>query len=271
LTHFGPRSFEEIQALSVMFDLKLPSEYECFLKRYGALAGEAVQILGLADAERDDLAVENITLILRLGYAQMPLDLLPIEDLGNGLYAGLVCSNQEAELAPVMLLNMANADGLPKVTPLAPGFLDYVYNRLILQLDPSPRAVVDQAEIDHGLDLLKSHMQRYNEMFHYEHKTGGKLPANHDWRPYRYCIQDVLFGAVVVQHDRKYNRLKVDVFLTADLPEYDPLAPAHALAVFLLSEAYKCGGSLRFNLLRKCKADMYHTNSRNWQKDLMCI
>jgi hypothetical protein len=250
LTSFGPRSSEETKTLSAMFDLKLPLEYVWFLQHYGALVAGDVQILGMAGAERADLAVDNMTLMLRLGFAQMPLDLLPIEDLGSGRYACLVCPERRSEPTPVLLLNLSDSDDSSGPTPLAQSFLEYVYSRLVLLLEPA--SIEDNnVELKHGLAVLESHIQRYNEMFHYEHKTGGRLPANHDWRPYRYCIQDVLFGTVVVQHDRKYNRLKVDVFLTAEVSEYDPLAPAQALAAFLLSEAYKCGGSMEIQFTRE--------------------
>lgn len=64
------------------------------------------------------------------------------------------------------------------------------------------------------------------------------------WRPYRFCVQDILLGATVVRHAREYKCLEVDVFLMAEVPQYEAASGVHALAVFLLSEAYKCGGSI---------------------------
>jgi hypothetical protein len=103
---------------------------------------------------------------------------------------------------------------------------------------------------DPALAILEKHVREYQAKFGYDHASGGKLPRNHDWRPYRYCIQDVLFGSTVVRHSREVNCLEVDVFLTADIPEYGPLAGARALAAFLLSEAYKCGGTMEIRFTK---------------------
>lgn len=103
---------------------------------------------------------------------------------------------------------------------------------------------------NHGIDQLKKHVDEFAEKQQYEHAKGGKLPRNHDWRPYRFCIQDVLFAATVVRHLREANCLQVDVFLTAEIPEYDLFAGVLALSAFLLSEAYKCGGTMEIRFTK---------------------
>ena len=95
-----------------------------------------------------------------------------------------------------------------------------------------------------GFQRLAWHVEKSSQKLDYDHAVGGKLPRNHIWRPYRFCVQDILFGSTVVRHAREYNCLEVDVFLTAEIPEYEPGSATHALAIFLLSEAYKCGGSM---------------------------
>lgn len=95
-----------------------------------------------------------------------------------------------------------------------------------------------------GFNRLAWHVEQAPHRLNYDHSTGGKLPRNHIWRPYRFCVQDVLFGTTVVRHAREFNCLEVDVFLTVEIPQYEPDSGAHWLAVFLLSEAYKCGGSM---------------------------
>lgn len=95
-----------------------------------------------------------------------------------------------------------------------------------------------------GFKRLAWHVGESPQKLGYNHATGGKLPRNHIWRPYRFCVQDVLFGATVVRHAREYNCLEVDVFLTAEVPQYEPDSGTRGLAIFLLSEAYKCGGSM---------------------------
>lgn len=95
-----------------------------------------------------------------------------------------------------------------------------------------------------GMKRLAWHVEESPQRLEYDHATGGKLPRNHLWRPYRFCVQDVLFGATVVRHAREYNCLEVDVFLAVEVPQYEPDSGARWLALFLLSEAYKCGGSM---------------------------
>lgn len=101
---------------------------------------------------------------------------------------------------------------------------------------------IDWLEI--GFERLAWHVEESPQKLGYNHATGGKLPRNHIWRPYRFCVQDVLFGATVVRHAREYNCLEVDVFLTAEIPQYEPDSGTRGLAIFLLSESYKCGGSM---------------------------
>ena len=227
VTHFGPRSVKEIEDLSTTFFLRLPDEYNRFLQSYGALAGNEIKILGIADSDQTEFAVSNLILLHRFSYSSMPLNILPIEDLGNGCYAGLVCSEQENDPSPVVLLDLRNLENPAGETLLASGFNEYLYYRLVFLLEiPNPDRI-DLEYLQHGLDILERHVRQYNDKFHYDHASGGKLPANHEWRPYRYCIQDVLFGATVTRHNRKNNCLEVDVFLTANIPEYDRLSLEH--------------------------------------------
>lgn len=95
-----------------------------------------------------------------------------------------------------------------------------------------------------GFNRLAWHVEESPQRLGYNHATGGKLPRNHVSRPYRFCVQDVLFGATVVSHAREHNCLEVDVFLTVEVPQYEPDSGVRWLALFLLSEAYKCGGSM---------------------------
>ncbi len=107
-----------------------------------------------------------------------------------------------------------------------------------------PRETADDGYVAYGLSVLEKHVHAYQERYEYDHGKGGTVPRNHDWRPYRYCIQDVLFGAVVVRHHRDGHHLVVDVLLPAAIEGYEPDAGAHALILFVLAEAYKCGGTM---------------------------
>lgn len=244
LIHFGPRKAEEVQSLATMFELNLPSDYRQFLGNYGALIADNLRIYGLADTEHSDLSAENVTFMLRLAFTHMPLEVIPIEDLGNDQYVCLICPEGKNGESPVVIIDVENPIPIDQAPVLAPGFRDYLYNRLLMLLEPSAPVHKNEQNIQETLKIFEKHILQYNAQFQYDHATGGKLPRNHDWRPYRYCIQDVLFGATVVRHLREANCLQVDVFLTADIPEYGPLAGALALISFLLSEAYKCGGTM---------------------------
>lgn len=91
-----------------------------------------------------------------------------------------------------------------------------------------------------GLRKLEQHVQKFDE----DYLQVGKVPRNHVWRPYRFCTQDVVLGLTVVRHSPDRNCLEVDVCLTSDIPEYEEGSGARVMASFLLSEAYKCGGSM---------------------------
>lgn len=54
-----------------------------------------------------------------------------------------------------------------------------------------------------------------------------------------------------MRHSKEHNCLEVDVFLPAEIPNYEPLAGARALTTFLLSEAFKCGGSMEIRFTDK--------------------
>ena len=247
--HFGPKKKEEINGLTEMFDVRLPSDYRWFLGCYGALSIDDVRIIGLADETpaSEDLAVADITFLLRLAHIDTPLDLLPVEDLGGDQWACVLCPPEGARQGEVVLLDMANPQSTDALPRLAPSFIEYVYYRLLILVtpdEPEEPKTRSEGNIDHALRVFEKHVMAYHKEFEYDHAKGGKLPRNHDWRPYRYCIQDVVFGITVVRHLRRANHLLVDVFLTAEIPEYESLAGARALASFLLSEAYKCGGTM---------------------------
>jgi len=93
-----------------------------------------------------------------------------------------------------------------------------------------------------GLECLAEHIR--DAEFDWHHQDGGTLPRQHLWRPYRFCVQDVVLGLTVFRHSRSKNHLEVDVFLTAAIPEYEADSGARALMLLLLSEAYKAGGTM---------------------------
>lgn len=262
VTHNGLHKAEAIRAVESMYEVALPTDYRQFLGNYGALRVGDITIIGLGEPERIGLPVDDAILMLRLAHPDMPSELVPIEDLDNGYFACLLCSGGNTKDVPVVIVNTAQPGLVDQLPRVAPCFCHYLYNRLLMlvasertpgdsnNVAPQPVSDEDIQERDLALDQLLHRVEEYQERFHYNHHTGGALSQSRDWRPYRYCIQDVLFGATVVRHNRLNNCLEVDVFLTAHISEYDPLAGAHALAAFLLSEAYKCGSSMELKFTR---------------------
>lgn len=238
----GPHEPEEVRLLETVFDLHLPEDYRWFLRNYGAVLSYELAVFGLGDPQRIGLPVADAILTLRLANPELPLELVPIEDLGQGRFACVVSGEKRMKCSPVVRINLARPSPLAALTEVAPCFRDYIYNRLS-QFYPTPTG-------DSSLAVLEQRVQTFHAQCGYDHAQGGRLPRNYDWRPYRFCVQDVLLAATVVKHARDDNCLIVDVFLTSDIPEYERGAGARALAAFLLSEAFKCGGTMEIRFTR---------------------
>ena len=251
LTYSGPHKASEIDAIEKMYMLRLPSEYRQFLANYGLLAGSHIAILGLEDRNYDVLSLEIALQSFRLVKLNVPPELCPIEFLEDKSFACLVCDlDQKTTHAPIGAFKLHEPSPVTELRLLANCFRDYLYDRLLV-LKEVADGVPDQTDSDdEAWKNFEWHVSEYHKKYEYDHAKGGKLPRNHDWRPYRYCIQDVVFGLLVVAHNREGNWLDVDVFLTSEVPEYGPLAGAQALTNFLLSEAYKCGGTMEIRFTK---------------------
>lgn len=89
-----------------------------------------------------------------------------------------------------------------------------------------------------GIEVLLRHIDRFG----YDRAPGAKLPRATVWRPYRFAVQDVVFAATAIRHSQELKCTEVDVFLTDDFIEgYEEYAATKALALLLLSEAFRCG------------------------------
>lgn len=108
----------------------------------------------------------------------------------------------------------------------------------------------DDDEIEESLDRMEMHVIKFEE----EYLSANRIPRNHVWRPYRFCVQDIVLGLVVVRHSLKNNNLEVDVCLTSDAPDYEIHSGAKMTLAFLLSEAYKCGGTLEIRFTKNVEA-----------------
>lgn len=151
----------------------------------------------------------------------------------------------ELVLSMDLPIQSLSADRLTRALDLLRTYAEVHLSQLHLLDDSAVQPSTSEDEwFEKGWERLTWHVVESPYRLEYDHATGGKLPRNHMWRPYRFCVQDVLFGATVVRHAREHNCLEVDVFLTAEVPQYEPNSGARWLATFLLSEAFKCGGSM---------------------------
>lgn len=100
--------------------------------------------------------------------------------------------------------------------------------------------MISEKELIRCFKVYEEHVKKYDDWF----RSKNKLPKNHDWRPYRWCSRDIVFSLLVVKHNRKGNYLEADVCLIANPPQYVENSGAKVALGFLLSEAFKCGGSM---------------------------
>jgi hypothetical protein len=249
IRYSGPRKAEDIEQIEAIYETSFPEDYRQFLANYGTLISDEVVILGLEDPQLSQISVDQALLTMRIADPDTPMELVPLEIRENNKFVCLVCDlEKRKKFAPVVLLDLEEPRPLEELKQLAPCFRDYLFDRLS-SLKNNLSEETDSAS-DKTWMVFEKHVLDYQEKFNYDHAKGGKLPRNTDWRPYRYCIQDVVFGVTVVRHYQEGNCLDVDVFLTADVPEYGPLAGARALTAFLLSEAYKCGGTMELRFTK---------------------
>ena len=85
----------------------------------------------------------------------------------------------------------------------------------------------------------------------YHHVGGGKLPRANRWRPYRLTMRNALLAVVSICYSREDRCLDVDLCAAAE-PEW--LAPGEAwraVALFILADAYKNGGTMAVRFRRR--------------------
>ncbi|HEX9008659.1 MAG TPA: hypothetical protein VF837_05355 [Patescibacteria group bacterium] len=100
--------------------------------------------------------------------------------------------------------------------------------------------MLSKAEILKGLDIYEQYVKKYDEEF----RKRNKIPKNYEYRPYRWCSKDIVFSLLVVRHNRQGNFIEADVCLIANPPQFVENSGAKVAMGFLLSEAYKCSGSM---------------------------
>ena len=228
----GKAPVAAINEIEKALNLRFPNTYRLFLSRFGAIKVGPITIYGLSLPVDDEPSLIWALQGLRSIFPDMPKNLVPIHPVEeSGLLACLQCQQVEVSTddAPVVLWDMRAPTSDQNFEPVSPNFAQYLYDRL---------SEWKYREI--GLKTLEKHVNRFEN----EYLSINKLPRNHIWRPYRFCVQDVVLGLVVVRHSLANNCLDVDVCLISDAPEYEQGSGARMTSAFLLSEAYKCGGTM---------------------------
>ena len=175
--------------------------------------------------------------------------LLPIRLVGN-LALCLDLKNSSRQSASLVSVDLIGSQAPERVSPSLKSYLAGFFGDPPHDLWLDRLASETQADpwFRHGLERLDGHME--NLAFEYDHAKGGRLPRAHMWRPHRFCVQDVVLGISVIRHNRRYDCTEVDVFLTAQIPEYEADSGCRALALQILSDAHQCGASTEVRFTR---------------------
>lgn len=211
---------------------EFPDDYRRFLKEVGPFRIGELTVFGVGDPPPipgvDILRCHQA--LREIGGASVPEDLIPIARLGRESYVCLDFAQGAAIIRWELLTPSDDQD----LSPIAANFEGFLTAWL--------------PEEGHRANSFKL-FEKCVGVFYDEYLKVGRLPRNDVWRPYRFCSQDVVVGLVVVKHSLDDNCLLVDVCLAFDPPQFQQNSGSKMTAIILLSEAYKCGGSmeLRFS------------------------
>jgi hypothetical protein len=234
---------QNVRLLQDLLDLKFPQSYSNFLEEHETISRNLPIPLPGSSVSLDEDSVWGGTEFLRAARTDLERRYLALLLLD----AWAICLDLTKEMegdSPVVKVELTKETPPEKISS---SFVDFLEK---LRTDPDGllafAAVTEHPVGDYwfqcGLERLGRHME--NLSFAYDHKEGGQLPRSHVWRPYRFCVQDVILGVSVIRHDRKFNRLEVDVLLTSSIPDYPADSGCRALCLILLSDAYRSGSSM---------------------------
>lgn len=232
LTKAGGVPKEAIEKVESILGVKFPEDYRSFLTRYGAISIGGICIYGISTPfDREPSIVWALNGLWKVS-PDMPKNLVPIQHLSDS--RAIVCiecqsAQSKNNETSIVLWNLDSKRNLQNIVHLNQDFATYLSQVLM---------VFKHREI--AFRVMEEHVQNFER----DYLSIGKLPRNYVWRPYRFCSQDVVLGLTVVRHSVDNNCLEVDVCMTSDVLEFEEGIGVKITTSFLLSEAYKCGGSM---------------------------
>ncbi len=229
-------TLKDIAVFEELMEVTVPPSYRNFLLQLGALLFEDVAIAGLGVSFGTEVSLPNMLKSLRQVYKQVNPNIIPFRLVAPNQFH-CVLSQKDGNIDSPVYSFDAETNKLSE--PINENFTVYLEDFLR-----------SHQYRDIALKTLEQHTNDFDQVY----LEQGKLPRNHIWRPYRFCTQDVLVGAVVVKISQEDNSLDVDVCLSSELAEFEPYSSIKMVLIFLFSEAYKCGGTMQIRFSPKVES-----------------
>lgn len=252
-----PSSVQEIAAAERVLPRQLeraafPTQLRAFLESVGGLLDPRFGRLAVFGLERDPIPTTLLieARMLHGGHQRPDRPLLPIGPVGGDAVACLAL-DADAE-PPVVVWRYGAPPAEQRLAPIAPCFADWLRDSLD-----------DLQELQESWQALRQLARAFAQRSGYQHasppegddEAGGRIPGPRDWRPYRFCVQDVLLGALVVRYDDDAEQVEAGALVTADVPHLESGGGASWAALYLISEAYRAGGRLQVAFRRGERLD----------------
>ncbi|GEM_PF-1369472 len=230
LTKTGGVAKEAIDKVESILGVKFPEDYRSFLGRYGAISTGDTTIYGICTPfNREPSIVWALDGLWKVS-PDIPKNLIPIQHLtASREMVCIECQPSATDHASIVRWSLESKQDTQSIVRLNQDFSNYL-----------SQVLMTTKHQETAFSVMGEHVQNFER----DYLSIGKLPRNYIWRPYRFCSQDVVLGLTVVRHSVDNNCLEVDVCLTSDVQEFEEGIGAKITTSFLLSEAYKCGGSL---------------------------
>jgi len=223
----------DVQLLEEVLGVELPSSYREFLLTQGNATVFGLPVLGLP-LSLEETSVWGATELVRARRPDLGPSLVAIR-LMNTRALCLDLRGAKGHDAPLIEVPLQGDD---PPNPVHESFARYLQAGLR-----------SERHIEGALKHIRWLVEQGDE---YDHALPDARPPYraHHWRVMRSCVHDHVVGLTAIRHNEAMNALEVDVFLNTDHPEYEPGHGVRALAVLLLSDAYRNGASMEIRFTR---------------------